>query len=132
MRAATAGGEPVKTMIRAKDLVQVVTGRDGGRLLPPPEAEREKARDQGKRGRVRRVDRVRGRVIVDGVHIVHRHERPNPRKGHRGGRIDKEAPIALASVRLVCPGCDKPVRVKPGRDEQGRPTRVCRGCGAAF
>ena len=132
MRGKRAGGEPVRTMIRAKDLVQVVTGRDGGRLAPPSEAEREGARDQGKRGRVRRVDRLRGRVIVDGVQIVHRHERPNPRKGHRGGRIDKEAPVALASVRLVCPACDRPVRVKPGRDEKGKLTRVCRGCGAAF
>jgi len=123
---------PVRTMIRAKDLVQVITGRDGGRLSPPSEAEREGARDQGKRGRVRQVDRRRGRVLVDGVHIVHRHERPNPRKGHRGGRIDKEAPIALSAVRLVCPGCDRPVRVRPGRDDKGRPTRVCRKCQAAF
>lgn len=122
----------VKTMIRSKDLVQVITGRDGGRVTTPAEAEREKARDQGKRGRVRQVDRNRGRVIVDGVNIVHRHERPNPRKGHRGGRVDKEASIALSSVRLVCPGCDKAVRVKPGRNEKGRPTRVCRECGAAF
>jgi len=132
MRKSSVGGEPVKTMIRAKDQVQVVTGRDGGRLAPPSEAEREGARDQGKRGRVRQVDRLRGRVIVDGVHIVHRHERPNPRKGHRGGRIDKEAPIALASVRLVCPGCDKAVRVRPGRDEKGNLKRICRECGASF
>ena len=124
--------EPVKTMIRAKDLVQVISGRDGGRVSAPAEAEREKAREQGKRGRVRQVDRERGRVIVDGVNIVHRHERPNPKKGHRGGRIDKEASIALASIRLVCPACDKAVRVKPGRDEKGRLTRVCRDCGATF
>jgi len=124
--------EPAKTMIRTKDLVQVVTGRDGGRVTAPGEAEREGARQQGKRGRVRQIDRLRGRLIVDGVNIVHRYERPDPKKGHRGGRIDKEASVALASVRLVCPSCDKAVRVKPGRDEKGRLTRVCRGCGAAF
>jgi len=128
----SANPTPAKTMIRAKDLVQVITGRDGGRLTAPGEAEREGAREQGKRGRVRQVDRRRGRVLVDGVHIVHRHERPNPRKGHRGGRIDKEAPIALSAVRLVCPTCDKPVRVRPGRDEKNKLTRVCRECGAAF
>ncbi|HOX07684.1 MAG TPA: 50S ribosomal protein L24 [Planctomycetota bacterium] len=124
--------EPIKTMIRSKDLVQVITGRDGGRVTAPGDAERDKARQQGKRGRVRQVDRRTGRVVVDGVHIVHRHERPNPKKGHRGGRVDKEAPIALASVRLVCPGCDRAVRVKPGRDDKGRLTRVCRECGVAF
>jgi len=120
------------TMIRAKDLVQVISGRDGGRVTAPAEAEREKARAQGKRGRVRRVDRQSGRALVDGVNIVHRHEKPNPRKGHRGGRIDKEAPIALSALRLVCPQCDQAVRVKPGRDEKGKLTRVCRGCGATF
>ena len=122
----------VSTLIRTKDLVQVVSGRDGGRITPPSDAEREKARRQGKRGRVRVVDRAKGRLIVDGVHIVHRHEKPNPQKGHRGGRVDKEAPIAISAVRLVCPGCDRAVRVKPGRDEKGKLVRVCRKCSASF
>lgn len=124
--------QPVKTIIRAKDLVQVVSGRDGGRLTAPAEKERQTAREQGKRGRVRTVDRAGGRAVVDGVNIVHRHERPNPRKGHRGGRIDKEAWVALAALRLVCPSCDRAVRVKPGRDEKGNRTRTCRKCSHVF
>ena len=125
-------GARVKTLIRARDTVQVVSGRDGGRLTPPSDAERDGARPQGKRGRVRVVDRARGRVIVDGVNIVHRHERPNPQKGHRGGRVDKEAPLALSAVRLVCPGCDRAVRVKRRRDENGKVVRVCTRCEATF
>jgi large subunit ribosomal protein L24 len=131
MMALSKGGK-VSTMIRAKDLVQVVSGRDGGRVTAPSDAEREKARRQGKRGRVRVVDRAKGRLIVDGVNIVHRHEKPNPQKGHRGGRIDKEASIAISTVRLVCPSCDRAVRVKPGRDEKGRLVRICRKCSASF
>ncbi len=121
-----------RTLIRARDTVQVVSGRDGGRLTPPSEREREGARSQGKRGQVRLVDRARGRLVVDGVNIVHRHEKPNPQKGHRGGRVDKEGSVAISAVRLVCPACDRPVRVKPGRDEKGKPVRVCRKCGESF
>ncbi len=125
-------GRPVKTLIHVKDNVQVVSGRDGGRLTPPSDAEREGARAQGKRGRVRLVDRVKGRLIVDGVNIVHRHERPDPQKGHRGGRVDKEAPIAISAVRLVCPGCDKAVRARSGKDDKGKRVRVCIKCNATF
>ena len=123
---------PIKTTIRVKDTVQVVSGRDGGRLTPPSDAEREGARVQGKRGRVRQVDRMKGRLIVDGVNIVHRHERPDPQKGHRGGRVDKEAPIATSAVRLVCPSCNKAVRVRSGKDDSGKRVRVCTKCDAAF
>jgi len=127
-----SGAGQVKTLIRTRDTVQVISGRDGGRITPPSDAEREKARPQGKRGQVRTMDRARGRLLIDGVNIVHRHERPNPQKGHRGGRVDKESPVAISSVRLVCPGCDRAVRVKAGRDEKGRATRICRKCGHAF
>ncbi len=124
--------KPVKTLIRAKDTVQVISGRDGGRVTAPSDAEREGARAQGKRGRVRVVDRAKRRLIVDGVNIVHRHERPNPQKGHRGGRVDKEGPIAISAVRLVCPGCDRAVRARAGRDEKGNRIRVCTKCQEKF
>jgi len=124
--------KPIKTLIRSKDMVQVVSGRDGGRLTPPGDAERESARAQGKRGRVRVVDRARARLIVDGVNIVHRHERPNPQKGHRGGRVDKEGPIAISAVRLVCPACDRAVRARAGRDEKGNLVRICTKCDEKF
>ncbi len=126
------GRAVTKTLIRTRDTVQVITGRDGGRLTPPSDKEREGARAQGKRGRVRTVNRSRGRLLVDGVNIVHRHEKPNPQKGSRGGRVDTESPVAISAVRLVCPGCDLPVRVKPGRDEKGNLVRVCRKCGENF
>lgn len=122
----------VRTVIRVKDLVQVVSGRDGGRLNPPGDAERQSAREQGRRGKVLQVDRQRGRVLVEGAQIVHRHERPNPRKGHRGGRVDKEAPVAIGAVRLVCPGCDRAVRVRRARDDKGQLVRVCVKCGNRF
>ena len=121
-----------KSLIRAKDTVQVVSGRDGGRITTPTDKERDGARSQGKRGRVRSIDRAAGRLIVDGVNIVHRHERPNPQKGHRGGRMDKEAPVSISAVRLVCPSCDAACRAKRGRDDKGNLVRVCNKCSATF
>ena len=97
------GKANVKTLIRKGDLDQVVTGVDGGRLAAPDESAREGARGVGKRGRVLEVQLAKGRALVEGVKQVHKHVKPDPRKGHRGGRIKVEAPVALSNLRLVCP-----------------------------
>ena len=122
----------VKTRIRKGDLVQVVTGVGGGRLAPPAESVREGVRGVGRRGKVLEIHPAKGRAVVEGVKEVHKHVKPDPRKGHRGGRIKVEAPIALSNLRLVCTACDKAVRVKGGRDDEGKRVRVCRACGATF
>jgi large subunit ribosomal protein L24 len=122
----------VKTVIKVQDMVQVINGRNGGRITPPKDSERANARSQGRRGVVREVNREKCTLIVDGVNIVHKHERANPQKNHRGGRVDKEAPVAISSVRLVCPECDAAVRVRNGRDDKGYPVRVCVKCKATF
>lgn len=126
-------GKPrVKTLIRKGDTVQVVTGVGGGRLAPPEEHAREGTRAVGRRGKVLEVHPTKGRAVVERVKQVHKHVKPDPRKGHRGGRIQVEAPVALSNLRLVCTACDRAVRVKPGRDGEGRRVRVCRACGTRF
>lgn len=67
-------------------------------------------RDKGKRGNVTRV-LDNDRVIVDGVHVVKRHTKPNPQAGVPGGIVEKEASIHISNVALYNPVTQKPDRV---------------------
>jgi large subunit ribosomal protein L24 len=79
--------------IRKGDQVVVTTGRE-----------------KGKKGTVLRVFET-GKVLIEGVNRVKKHQRPNPVKGQTGGIIDKEAPIHLSNVMLVNPATGKGDRV---------------------
>jgi large subunit ribosomal protein L24 len=78
--------------IRKGDTVVVTTGRE-----------------KGKRGTVLRI--LEGKVLVEGVNRVKKHQRPNPVKGQTGGIIDKEMPLAISNVMLVNPATGKGDRV---------------------
>ena len=65
-------------------------------------------KDKGKEGKVLSVDAKNGKVLVEGVNIVHKHSKPNM-QNQQGGIIDKEAPIDLSNVMYLYKG--KPVRV---------------------
>jgi large subunit ribosomal protein L24 len=67
-------------------------------------------REKGKRGTVLRVFPT-GRVLVEGVNRVKKHQRPNPMKGQTGGIVDKEAPLHISNVMLVNPATGKGDRV---------------------
>ncbi len=79
--------------IRKGDTVVVTTGRE-----------------KGKRGTVLRVF-VSGKVLIEGVNRVKKHQRPNPVKGQAGGIIDKEMPLAISNVMLLNPATGKGDRV---------------------
>jgi large subunit ribosomal protein L24 len=85
-------------------------------------------KDRGKEGEVTRAFPSDGKVIVDGVNIVKRHQRAT-RATMQGGIIDKHLPIDVSNVALVCPGCGKPTRGGYRFDDQGRKSRVCKHCG---
>jgi large subunit ribosomal protein L24 len=85
-------------------------------------------RDKGKRGRVLRV--LPGdRLLVEGVHIVKRHTRPNPQRNVTGGIIDKEAPIHVSNVALLNGATGKGERVGFKILEDGRKVRVFKRSG---
>jgi len=67
-------------------------------------------------------------VIVDGVNLAKKHQKPT-RATTQGGIIDKEMPIHVSNVALVCSSCG-PVRIGYRFSESGQKTRVCRKCGA--
>ena len=87
-------------------------------------------KDIGKEGRVISVLPRKGRVLVEGVHRVKRHEKIRPAKGRggqEGGIVTTELPIDLSNVTLVCGTCG-PTRVGFKIDGEGVKTRICRGC----
>lgn len=86
--------------------------------------------DRGKVGKVLRVLPERGRVLVEGVNIATKHQRPTL-KVREPGIIKREVPISLSNVRVVCPECGVPTRIGFGVVE-GRKVRRCRKCGATF
>jgi large subunit ribosomal protein L24 len=97
--------------IRKKDTVVVLSGKEKGR-----------------RGEVIRVLPRKGRVFISKVNLVKRHSKPT-QKHPQGGIVEKEGGIHISSVRLVCPKCDKGVRLRVKKLEDGSKVRVCATCG---
>ncbi|HUZ20150.1 MAG TPA: 50S ribosomal protein L24 [Acidimicrobiales bacterium] len=96
--------------IHKGDRVQVLTGKD-----------------RGKTGEVIRAMPSEQKVIVAGVNIAKRHTRPT-RATTQGGIIDKDMPMPVASVALLCSKCG-PTRVGYRLTDDGVKTRICRKCG---
>ncbi len=81
-------------------------------------------RDKGKRGRVLEVVPAKGKVKVEGVAMIKRHQRANPQSNRGGGIIDKEAFINISNVQLVDPQSGQPTRVSYNVESDGTKTRV--------
>jgi len=95
--------------IKTGDQVEVISGED-----------------KGMRGTVQRVFPGKNRVVVSGVNIVKKHQKPRPTGGRtpaQGGIIEFEAPIHISNIMLVCPQTDEPTRVAYRRDEIGERIR---------
>jgi len=85
-------------------------------------------RDKGKRGVV--VSRVDdSHLVVEGINLVKKHQRPNPMKGETGGIVDKTMPIDQSNVMLLNPSTGKGDRVGFKVLEDGRKVRVFRSNG---
>lgn len=68
-------------------------------------------KDKGKLGKVKKVLTSEGRVIVEGVNVIKKHQKPNPQVGEAGGIIEKEASINVSNVAIVNPATGKADRV---------------------
>jgi large subunit ribosomal protein L24 len=116
MATATAQTKPVRIEIKKDDTVKVLSGRD-----------------KGKTGRVLQVNPANGKILVEHVMMIKRHTRPNPQKQIKGGIAERESPINVSKVMVVCPGCNKTTRIGHHVDTvaggKTRRTRVCRKCG---
>ncbi len=89
-------------------------------------------RDRGARGRVLRVYPNQGTAIVERINLVKKHTRPNPQRQVQGGVLEREAPIQLAKLMVICSECGAPTRLGRRRLEDGRGVRVCKKCDATL
>ena len=100
-----------KSSIRKNDEVVVLSGKD-----------------RGKHGKVLRVTPAKGTAIVERVNLVKKATRKNPQKNQSGGILEKEAPIRLEKLQVICPSCSKPTRVGSTGSGEDR-SRACKKCG---
>ncbi len=98
--------------IHKGDTVQVIAGND-----------------RGKRGEVHAVLPKKAQVIVSGIHLVKKHQKRTGDVRTQAGIIEREGPIDLSKVALVCKNCGKPTRVGFRIFEDGTKSRVCKKCG---
>ncbi len=89
-------------------------------------------RDKGRRGRVLEVAPASGKVKVEGVGMIKRHQRANPQANRGGGIIDKEAFIDISNVQLIDPQSGKPTRVRYQIEGDGSKLRVAASSGHSF
>jgi len=99
-----------KCHIKKDDKVKILVGKDSGKI-----------------GKVLKVSRKGGRVLVENINMVKRHSKPNA-KNKQGGIIETESPVHISNVMLMCSKCIQPVRIKMQRLEDGRLVRLCRKC----
>ncbi len=84
-------------------------------------------RDRGKQGKVLRVNPTKGTAIVERVNFLKKHTRPNPSKNVKGGILERESPMRLDKLQLVCPSCGERTRTGSHRTADGT-QRYCRKC----
>ena len=114
-RSATARKASKPRMkVRRDDTVKVISGKD-----------------RGKTGKVLRVDPIRGRVVVEGVNVQKRHQRPTGLTGQaqQAGVIEVEGTVHVSNVQLLDPKSGNPSRVGLKRGEDGRRVRVAKKSG---
>ncbi len=85
-------------------------------------------KEQGKIGNVLKVDMEKGRAIVEKINVMKRHSRARS-KTPKGGIIEKEAPIHISNLMLICNKCAEPTRIGKRTLEDGSRVRVCKKCG---
>jgi len=95
--------------IKKNDMVKVIAGRE-----------------KGKTGKVLSVTKEKGRVLIEKVNLVKRHQKPDATG--KGGIVEKEAPLRVSNVMLVCSKCNTGVRVGHKVLEDGKKVRVCKKC----
>ncbi|MEW5807252.1 MAG: 50S ribosomal protein L24 [Acidobacteriota bacterium] len=98
--------------IRKNDTVKVIAGKE-----------------RGKQGKVLKVFPKERTAIVEGINFFKRHTRANPSRNIKGGILEKEGPIHISNLMVICSECGKVVRVGHRILDDGKKIRICRKCG---
>ena len=101
--------------VRKNDRVVVISGKD-----------------KGKTGRVIEVQPRKRKVLVEGVNVVKRHNKANTRRGVQGGILERESPIDVSNIMVLCPHCGVATRTGHQVLGDGTRTRACKKCGAVI
>jgi large subunit ribosomal protein L24 len=99
-----------RTRIKKGDTVMVIAGRE-----------------RGKAGKVLSLRLGEGKVTVEKLNMIKRHTKPS-QKTRQGGIVEREAPFAISNVMVLCPSCNKPVRMGVKTLDDGRRVRTCKQC----
>jgi len=97
--------------IKKNDKVEVISGKEKGR-----------------QGRVLKIVKDKNAALVERLNFVKRHTKAGSQVGRQGGIVEKEAPIKLAKLMLVCPKCSKPARTGTRVLDDGDRVRYCKKC----
>jgi large subunit ribosomal protein L24 len=97
--------------IKKNDIVIVTTGKD-----------------KGKKGKVLRILPDSNKAIVEKINFIMKHTRANPSKNQKGGILQKESPIHISNLMLICSECGQPSRIGYTRLQDGKKVRICRRC----
>lgn len=100
--------------VKKGDLVVVIAGKD-----------------KKKTGKVKRVLPAEDRIIVEGIHMVKKHQRPT-RQNPAGGIVEMEAPIHVSNVQLLDGKTNRPTRIRSGINKDGKKVRVAVKTGTVF
>jgi len=101
-----------RVQIRKNDQVRVISGKNLDKV-----------------GRVLRVMRDKNRIVVEGVSLLKRHTRANPSKNIKGGIVERESPIHISNVMIMCGSCSQATRIGHSILSDGKKIRICRKCG---
>ena len=102
------------TSLRVNDQVEVIAGKDKGRV-----------------GKILKIDRQANTATVERINMIKRHMKPTDAT-QPGQIVEKEAAINISNLMLICPECAKTVRIGKKLLEDGSKMRVCRSCGATI
>ena len=105
---------PGQSKLRINDKVEVIAGKDKGRV-----------------GKILSIDLDKAKVIVERINIVKKHQKPTD-ASQSGQILEKEAGISISNVMLVCPECAETVRVGKQILEDGTKVRICKKCKATI
>ncbi len=103
-----------QTSLRVNDQVEVIAGKDKGRV-----------------GKILKIDNQSDRVIVERINMIKRHTKPTD-ASQPGQIVEREASVHISNVLLVCPECAKTVRISKKILEDGTKVRACKSCGATI
>lgn len=109
-KAKSAEKITFKTSLKKNDKVLVIAGKD-----------------KGKTGKIIKILKEKNKALVEGVNIVKKHQKPTPNSS--GGIIEKEAPIHLSNLMIICPKCTEHTRISKKILEDGSKVRICKKCG---